>query len=113
MAENGWTFADGDGARTEETVESPNLLCAGDGEAGELAEAVETAQEVADYEPEEDEKVSAASIKKVLKELKDEAKKCEEVFLAPDPDREGEAISWHIYEILREKGLAEDRPLDF
>ena len=28
----------------------------------------------------------------------------------PDPDREGEAISWHVYEILREKGLAEKIP---
>ncbi|HQP29291.1 MAG TPA: type I restriction-modification system subunit M [Syntrophales bacterium] len=41
---------------------------------GELAEAVETAQEVAAYEPEEDEKVTAAVIKKVLKELIDDLK---------------------------------------
>ncbi|MGQ4809709.1 DNA topoisomerase 1 [Candidatus Entotheonellaceae bacterium PAL068K] len=34
--------------------------------------------------------------KKVLQELRDEAKKAERVFLAPDPDREGEAIAWHI-----------------
>ncbi len=33
------------------------------------------------------------------------AKKAEAVYLATDLDREGEAISWHIYEILREKGL--------
>ena len=33
------------------------------------------------------------------------AKKAESVYLATDLDREGEAISWHIYEILREKGL--------
>ena len=39
--------------------------------------------------------------KKVLKELKDEAKKCENVYLAPDPDREGEAIAWHLYEALK------------
>src|SRR5882724_792137 len=30
-------------------------------------------------------------------------KKAEALFLATDPDREGEAISWHIYEVLREK----------
>jgi type I restriction enzyme M protein len=40
----------------------------------ELAEAVETAQEVAAYEPEEDETVTAAVIKKVLKELIDDLK---------------------------------------
>jgi len=34
------------------------------------------------------------------------AKKAEAIYLATDLDREGEAISWHIYEILREKGLA-------
>ena len=33
------------------------------------------------------------------------AKKAEAVYLATDLDREGEAISWHIYEILREAGL--------
>ena len=39
-----------------------------------------------------------------------EAKKAEAVYLATDLDREGEAISWHIYEILREKGLTEGKP---
>ena len=38
------------------------------------------------------------------------AKKAEAVYLATDLDREGEAISWHIYEILREQGLAEKMP---
>ena len=38
------------------------------------------------------------------------AKKSEAVYLATDLDREGEAISWHIYEILREKGLTENMP---
>jgi type I restriction enzyme M protein len=42
------------------------------GAQGELAEAVEAAQEAADYEPAEDESVTAASIKKVLKELIDD-----------------------------------------
>lgn len=35
---------------------------------------------------------------KVLKEIKDQAKKMETVYLATDPDREGEAIAWHIQE---------------
>ncbi len=39
--------------------------------------------------------------KKVLKELRDTAKKVDEVFLAPDPDREGEAIAWHIADEVR------------
>ena len=37
---------------------------------------------------------------KVIRELKDLAKKSEEVLLATDPDREGEAIAWHIKEAL-------------
>jgi DNA topoisomerase-1 len=38
--------------------------------------------------------------KDTLKELKAAAKKAPEVFLAPDPDREGEAIAWHLAEAL-------------
>ncbi|HHU55357.1 MAG TPA: type I DNA topoisomerase [Acholeplasmataceae bacterium] len=39
--------------------------------------------------------------KEVVKELKQYVKKCDKVYLATDPDREGEAISWHLYEILK------------
>ncbi|MDZ4694922.1 MAG: type I DNA topoisomerase [Deltaproteobacteria bacterium] len=38
---------------------------------------------------------------KVLAEIKAAAKKVERVYLAPDPDREGEAIAWHIAEEIR------------
>ena len=38
--------------------------------------------------------------KKLVTELKNEAKKAEQVWLASDEDREGEAISWHLYEVL-------------
>ncbi len=38
--------------------------------------------------------------KAVVKALKDDLKKVDEVFLATDPDREGEAISWHLAEVL-------------
>jgi DNA topoisomerase-1 len=40
--------------------------------------------------------------KKVLAEIKAAAKKADKVFLAPDPDREGEAIAWHIADEVRE-----------
>ncbi len=46
---------------------------------------------------------------KVLKELKSEAKKAEKIFLATDPDREGEAIAYHIAEEIRgSKGKAKE-----
>lgn len=38
--------------------------------------------------------------KELVKELKSEAKKAEMVWLASDEDREGEAIAWHLYEVL-------------
>jgi len=38
--------------------------------------------------------------KKLVKELKHEAKKADMVWLASDEDREGEAISWHLFEVL-------------
>ena len=40
---------------------------------------------------------------KVLKELKKDAKQAKEIYLATDLDREGEAISWHLYELLKDK----------
>ncbi len=36
-------------------------------------------------------------------------KKADSLMLATDPDREGEAISWHLYELLDEKGLLKDK----
>ena len=39
---------------------------------------------------------------KVISNLKKSAKSCNVIYLCPDPDREGEAIAWHIFEILKE-----------
>ncbi|ERP39323.1 type I DNA topoisomerase [Chitinivibrio alkaliphilus] len=39
--------------------------------------------------------------KKVVKELKEEVAHADTVFLAPDPDREGEAIAWHVARVLK------------
>ena len=44
--------------------------------------------------------------KSVIDELKKEAKKADHVYLATDPDREGEAISWHLYDAL---GLTDEK----
>jgi DNA topoisomerase-1 len=41
---------------------------------------------------------------KVITALKKAAGDCTEVYLAPDPDREGEAIAWHAEEVLKKKG---------
>ncbi|MEN8245048.1 MAG: type I DNA topoisomerase [Thermodesulfobacteriota bacterium] len=42
--------------------------------------------------------------KKVITALKKAAGNAEEIYLAPDPDREGEAIAWHTAEVLKKKG---------
>jgi DNA topoisomerase-1 len=49
----------------------------------------------------EPEYVNTTGRAKVITELKAAAKKCDEVILAPDPDREGEAIAWHLFELLK------------
>jgi len=47
--------------------------------------------------------VNSRDKSKVIKELKEAAKKCDNVILALDPDREGEAIAWHLRELLQKE----------
>ncbi len=49
--------------------------------------------------------------KKHVDKIVASAKKAQAVFLATDLDREGEAISWHIAEILKERGINHDKPI--
>ncbi len=42
--------------------------------------------------------------KKIITELKKSAGNAQDIYLAPDPDREGEAIAWHTSEVLKKKG---------
>ncbi|MGH1377453.1 MAG: type I DNA topoisomerase [Alphaproteobacteria bacterium] len=46
---------------------------------------------------------------KNVKDIKKALKKADAIFLAPDPDREGEAIAWHIYELLNDDKLLDGK----
>lgn len=50
---------------------------------------------------------NARHIESIAKALK----KADELLLATDPDREGEAISWHIYELMNERKLLKNKPV--
>ena len=50
--------------------------------------------------------------KKYLKEITDAAKNSNKIILATDPDREGEAIAWHVKEYLNEKKLLKDKKIE-
>jgi len=49
--------------------------------------------------------------KKHIKEIYDAAETSSNIFLATDPDREGEAIAWHIVELLNKKKLTKDKSI--
>ncbi|MFN3869601.1 MAG: type I DNA topoisomerase [Hyphomicrobiaceae bacterium] len=54
-----------------------------------------------------------AKSQKVMKDITEAVKKADKLILATDPDREGEAISWHILELLRaKKALGKDTPVE-
>ncbi len=46
---------------------------------------------------------------KNVRDIKSALKKADALYLATDPDREGEAISWHVLEILQDAGLVDDK----
>ncbi len=50
--------------------------------------------------------------KKYLKEITDVAKDSDKIILATDPDREGEAIAWHVKEFLDEKKILKDKKIE-
>ena len=56
------------------------------------------------YQVSEDKEKHVAAITKMLR-------KSDALFLATDPDREGEAISWHLCELLRERKALKDKPV--
>lgn len=62
-----------------------------------------------DKDFEMDYQISSQSVKHV-KEIADNAKSAEVIYLATDPDREGESISWHIVEVLKEKKALKHKP---
>ena len=51
--------------------------------------------------------VVTADKKQTIKRLTEKTSKADKVFLATDPDREGEAISWHLMEVLKLEGKAQ------
>ena len=50
--------------------------------------------------------------KKYLKEITEAAKDSSKIILATDPDREGEAIAWHVKEFLKEKKLLKNKNIE-
>ncbi|MHB8886766.1 MAG: toprim domain-containing protein, partial [Methylovirgula sp.] len=53
-----------------------------------------------------------AKASKRLGDIAKAAKAADRIILATDPDREGEAISWHVLEILKAKKLLKDKPVE-
>ena len=52
-----------------------------------------------------------SAARKRLSDIGNALKNADELILATDPDREGEAISWHVLDVLRQKKLLKDKPV--
>ena len=52
-----------------------------------------------------------AKSKKRLSDIAEAVKRADRVILATDPDREGEAISWHVLQVLKDKKVLRDKPV--
>ena len=50
--------------------------------------------------------------KKRIKDITDALKNSDKLILATDPDREGEAISWHLLEVLHKKKAIKEKPIE-
>ena len=55
---------------------------------------------------------SEPKAQKKIKEIENALKNADKLILATDPDREGEAISWHIWQILKQKNLLKQKPVE-
>ena len=53
-----------------------------------------------------------AKAQKRLNEIAGAVKNADKLILATDPDREGEAISWHVLEVLKQKRVLKDQPVE-
>ncbi|MDE7111983.1 MAG: toprim domain-containing protein, partial [Malacoplasma sp.] len=53
------------------------------------------------------------SKKEIVDNLKKQASKAKEIYIATDPDREGEAIAWHVYEVLDNKDQKKCKRITF
>ena len=65
-------------------------------------------------DPDNDFKLNYALLKRNeqhLRTILNAAEQATTIYLATDPDREGEAISWHLYEILKDQGLLKDKTI--
>ncbi|HEV2517268.1 MAG TPA: type I DNA topoisomerase [Devosia sp.] len=102
-------------------VESPNKIKTISGYLGKDYEVLASFGHVRDLPakdgsvlPDEDFAMSwevDAASKKRLTDIGNALKNADELILATDPDREGEAISWHVLDVLRQKKLVKDKPV--
>ena len=58
-----------------------------------------------DYIIDSDKKSGNKTKKQIIDNLKQKAKGCDAILLATDPDREGEAIAWHLAQVLKHKNI--------